>query len=398
MAAALSLCMIVRNEETMLPGCLESVSGLTDEMIVVDTGSTDRTIQIAESHQARVVHFLWKDNFAAARNESLRHANGDWVLVLDADERLQPECRGELKNLIQRDDLAGVNCWLASQMPAGQMAEVMSARYCRLFRRLPGVGFTGLIHEQILPSIRRLAGKVVDSEIVIRHLGYAGPNPTKLERNLQLLEGEVARTPNDPFTLLNLGLTLHGMGRWGESTQAFQAALAHGVRTLERELQALAWAKIADNCLLLDQPKDAITAAQASLAIDPSSVLPRYSLAVSLGRLGQYQQALEELESLLFRSAEGTFRVQIRIETLLEASGGCLMQLGQAREAARYYEEAVRHADSPRLRYLLGSALVLAGEFKEAEAAYGEAASDHYPMAKERQMLCRKLAQMKQVV
>jgi tetratricopeptide (TPR) repeat protein len=390
--------MIVKNEEVMLPGCLESVCGLADEIVVVDTGSTDRTVEIVTSYQAKVVHFPWKDDFSSARNESLRHATGDWVLVLDADERLQPECGGELKNLIEREDLVGVNVWLASQMPDGPAAEVLAARYCRLFRRLPGIEFTGLIHEQVLPSLQRLKGRVVNSEIVIRHLGYAGASPTKLRRNLKLLEQAVVQTPDDPFVHFNLGLTLHGIGRWAESTQAFEAALAHGARTLERELQALAWAKIADNCLLLDCPEEAIASANASLTMEPSAVLPRYTLAMSLGRLGQHERALEETKSLIFRSSDGAFRVQLRIEVLLEAAGGFLMQLGRPNEAALYYEEAIRHADSPQLHYLLGSALVLAGAFEEAEAAYEEAARRGYPMASERQVLSRKLAQMREAV
>src|SRR5579863_6345186 len=83
-----SLCMIVRNEEKNLAACLRSVADLMDEIVVVDTGSTDRTRDVARRFRARVVDFPWIDNFAAARNESLRHATGNWIFWLDADERL----------------------------------------------------------------------------------------------------------------------------------------------------------------------------------------------------------------------------------------------------------------------------------------------------------------------
>jgi tetratricopeptide (TPR) repeat protein len=318
--------------------------------------------------------------------------------VLDADERLQSDSRDELKRLIQRDEIAGVNVWLASQMPEGQSVSVMAARYCRLFRRLPGVEFTGAIHEQVLPSIRRLGGPVVDSEIVVHHLGYARPSPEKLQRNLQLLEQELAKAPNDPFALANLGLTLHGIGRWAESSDALQKALHSSGHTLDRELRAFAWAKIADNCLLLDQPTEAVKAAEASLAIDPNSFLPRYSLALALGRLGEYHQAFEEVQTMLSRSAQSAFHVQVRREVLCETAGSLLLQLGRACEAAQYYEHAIRYSDTPRLRYLRGGALVLAGEYDAAESEYEAAAHQNYPMAKERQMLCRKLAQMREVV
>ncbi|HLC40446.1 MAG TPA: glycosyltransferase [Methylomirabilota bacterium] len=394
----LSLCMIVRNEEAMLPGCLDSVRDLVDEIVVVDTGSSDRTVKLAESYRATVAHFGWRDDFAAARNESLRHATGEWILVLDADERLRPEGRGELERLIERDDIAGVNVWLASRMPDDLTAKVLAARYCRLFRKLAGVAFTGLVHEQVLPSIHRLGRKVIDSEIVIDHLGYGGANPAKLERNLRLLEREIAARPHDPFAYFNLGMTLHGIGRWEESSRALRLALDLGARDFERGLQALAWSKIADNSLLLDQPQDALTAAEASLAIDPSSALARYSHAMSLARLQEREKALEELKTLLSGSSDGGLRVQIRMELVLGATGGLLIQLGRPREAVPYYQQAIHHADCPQLYYLLGSALVFAQEFDEAGRAFAEAAKRHYPMARERQELCRALAQMREAV
>src|SRR5271156_3302650 len=89
-APRISLCMIVRDEAAMLPGCLESVRGAVDEMIVVDTGSRDATIRVAEGAGAWVLPFEWIDDFAAARNHGIARATGEWVLVLDADERLAP--------------------------------------------------------------------------------------------------------------------------------------------------------------------------------------------------------------------------------------------------------------------------------------------------------------------
>src|SRR5262249_23051971 len=99
-AVKVSLCMIVRNEEANLPGCLESVADLVDEMVVVDTGSTDRPKGVACRYGARVFDFPWVDHFAAARNESLRHARGRWVFWLDADDRLDEENRARLRTLL----------------------------------------------------------------------------------------------------------------------------------------------------------------------------------------------------------------------------------------------------------------------------------------------------------
>src|SRR5205823_5094968 len=98
-SAPVSLCMIVKNEEENLAACLQSVQGLVKEMIIVDTGSTDRTKEIAASFGAKVYDFTWIDNFAAARNESLRHATGRWIFWLDADERLDETNRRRLREI-----------------------------------------------------------------------------------------------------------------------------------------------------------------------------------------------------------------------------------------------------------------------------------------------------------
>ncbi len=91
----ISLCMIVKNEEKNLPRCLESVRGLVDEIVVLDTGSEDNTVSVAESFGAKVYHMPWPGSFSAARNESLKKAGGNWILYLDADEALDPNgCRG----------------------------------------------------------------------------------------------------------------------------------------------------------------------------------------------------------------------------------------------------------------------------------------------------------------
>ena len=101
-SARCSLCMIVRDEERYLAGCLESVVDLVDEIVVVDTGSTDSTPDIARRFGARVFNFQWVDDFSAARNESLRHATGEWIFWLDADERLDAPNRRKFQQLLTK--------------------------------------------------------------------------------------------------------------------------------------------------------------------------------------------------------------------------------------------------------------------------------------------------------
>src|SRR5262249_15334550 len=135
-----SLAMIVRNEEANIAACLASVAGLLDEIIVVDTGSTDRTIELAHAAGARVVKFVWVDDFAAARNLSLDQATGDWIFWLDADERLDAETRKRLRRLHGglRDESAA---YLMRQLsrPLDPSGPTTAVDQVRLFRRRPDV-------------------------------------------------------------------------------------------------------------------------------------------------------------------------------------------------------------------------------------------------------------------
>src|SRR5471030_2615411 len=95
-----SLCMIVKDEEEYLPRCLYSINDIVDEIIIVDTGSSDKTVEIAKSYGAKVYYFKWNSNFSEARNESLKYATKDWILILDADDELRTEYKGNLRLLL----------------------------------------------------------------------------------------------------------------------------------------------------------------------------------------------------------------------------------------------------------------------------------------------------------
>ena len=154
--AKISLCMIVKNEEHNLPGCLDSAAELVDEIVVVDTGSTDRTKAVAVSRGARVVDFAWRDSFAAARNEGLRLAMGDWIFWLDADERPDDSNRQRLRELfagLKEENAAYTMRQLSpARSAAGMAAFVVQVR---LFRRDERIRWEYRVHEQILPAIRR---------------------------------------------------------------------------------------------------------------------------------------------------------------------------------------------------------------------------------------------------
>ena len=210
---SISLCLIARNEERLLADCLESVKGVCSQIVVVDTGSTDRTVEIARAHGADVHTFPWNGSFADARNESLRHARGKWVLVLDADERLEATSRDALLAAAGDSRADGWSLALHSVMPGNgtSAGQEFIHRVCRLFRNRPEYRFQGRVHEVVEPAILDSGGFVAALGVRVTHLGYSAElcaGRDKVRRNLELLEEEVSKSPDSPRLLFELGLML----------------------------------------------------------------------------------------------------------------------------------------------------------------------------------------------
>jgi tetratricopeptide (TPR) repeat protein len=239
-----SLCIIAKNEEANIAGCLDSALGLCDEVIVLDTGSTDRTREIARDKGAKVFDFPWIDHFAAARNACLERATGDWIFWLDADDRLDEDNRDRLRRLF-------------ASLPAGNVAFSMKCRclpdpvtgtattvdHIRLFRNSPRIRWRYRVHEQILGAVRESGGEVLWADVVIQHTGYTDAvlRRRKLQRDLRLLEMERREQPHDPFTLFNLGASYAELGRYDEALPMLQESLerSHPRDSIVRKLYAL---------------------------------------------------------------------------------------------------------------------------------------------------------------
>lgn len=225
----LSLCLIVRDEEEMLPGCLASVRGSVDEIVAADTGSTDGTRALLVAAGARVVDFPWCDDFAAARNAALAAATGDYVLVLDADERLAAGAGAELARVARA---GGLDCGLLplhhasgldarpEDVLAGRARLIEPVLLPRLLRRAEDLRWTGIVHEGVQDWLARPGRLVRTLDAPIVHYG-AVPGwraaRGKHERNLRLLEARCRLEPDDPTARAYLANELL---RAGESTRA----------------------------------------------------------------------------------------------------------------------------------------------------------------------------------
>ena len=185
--------MIVKNEETNISTCLESVRGVFDEIVVLDTGSKDRTVEIARSFGARVFDFVWVDDFAAARNAALACARGDYAFWLDADDLIEPPQRAKVEGLFGRLRPGGtmpafvVRC-ACDPGPDGSGGDTV-VDHVRLFPLIEGVRWTYRVHEQILPALKRAGVPVEWTDITVRHTGYADRSLRfrKLERDCRIL-------------------------------------------------------------------------------------------------------------------------------------------------------------------------------------------------------------------
>ncbi|MFF2912226.1 glycosyltransferase [Paenibacillus sp. NPDC057934] len=208
----LSVCMIVKDEEELLPRCLDSVTGIADEIIIVDTGSTDRTKQIAEEYSAKLYDYTWSNDFAAARNESLRYASGKWILVLDADEYLAKEEYSLWNDFFEKEKPLD---YLAYTLPVINFTgdkesddEITTAPVTRLFPNFKGIYFERPIHEQLT---RGKQGELFHKKITmnIYHTGYQTKRlneKNKHERNMSIfneLKKSDSMSEYDWFTLGN---------------------------------------------------------------------------------------------------------------------------------------------------------------------------------------------------
>ncbi len=265
-----SLTMVVRDEEANLAACLESAAGLFDEIVVLDTGSTDRTVEIAHAFGARVFDFVWVDDFAAARNAALARATGDYAFWLDADDRIEAAQRERLKALfdgIGPAEAAYVVRCACDAGPDGGGATVVD--HVRLFPVREDVRWIYRVHEQILPALRGAGVEVRWTDATVRHVGYNDQDlrRRKLERDRAILESELAERPDDPFVLFNLGQIAMEADDARAALGLLQRSLAGSAPSdsITRKLYAL----IARAHQRLGDPEAALAACGAGLADDP---------------------------------------------------------------------------------------------------------------------------------
>lgn len=368
--------MIVKNEEIALPKCLSSVKGVVDEMVVLDTGSTDRTPEIAREFGARVYHFEWCNDFSVARNQSLKYIQGDWVLVLDADEVLVPEIVPTLQQAIKSTRHLLINL-LRQEVQAAQSPYSLISR---LFRNHPDIYFSRPYHALVDDSVSLILSREPQwrvgylPEVAILHEGYqkgAIAQRDKFSKATQAMEGFLASHPTDPYVCSKLGALYVQTG-----------SVAQGIELLERGLTTDAVnAQIVYELRYhlgiaytrLQHPEQALAHYQAATQVN---IYPMLKLG-AYNNLGNLRRSTGDLAG-----AKMTYEMAVQIDPNFAAGhynlGMILKAMGRLNDAIAAYQQAIELNPIYAEAYQnLGVVLLKLGRVPESLAAFGTAIALH---------------------
>ncbi len=369
-----SLCMMVRNEESCLERCLRSALPAVDEIVVVDTGSTDRTVEIASSFGAKVIEFPWNGSFSEPRNAGLKECTGDWILVLDADEELAPGSAEKIREAVQDPTVAAYHLTFRNLNDGKERTR--GVRITRLFRNLPGISFSNRIHEQVIHSLMDKAEKLglvlgeTDAEVI--HHGYISrvmEKKGKKERNWALFEKQVEEKPQDHYSWYKFGDFLRRFGTPEQSREKFEKALELITRLPDVRLRQVPYAAEVATLLALEEAKKENYAKAEELllmALDRFMATPNtwYIAAGVALRTGKPDLALELYDRCLgFRDAVLVVPVEDGLSDYASWHAmGAAWSMKGFHHRAREYMEAALSVKPDYLPGVLGYAALLLKE------------------------------------
>ena len=391
----LSLSMIVRDESERIDAALASVAGFVDEMVVLDTGSSDDTVAIAERCGAVVASMPWPGDFAPARNRALELVRGDWVLVLDADERLRPEARGPLLELMARPELLVIT--LLRQEEGALQSPYSSVS--RLFRRHPDLRWSRPYHAMVDDSVTELLEREPHWRIAqcpepaLLHTGYrpellADGRKARLLR--QAMEAELRERPGDPYACAKLGALLVDQGERAAGISLLETGLHHCLAGADPErFELLLHLAIAHTA---ERPCQAAELYRQALALPLD---PRLTLAarLNLASLLLEEGALEEAARLCRTATEVAPAI---------AQGWSQLGLVERRRGAitaaisAYHQALALDPHQATTRQNLAVALLLAGDIPGCREAFRQAIAllERQGRSEEAQALARQAASM----
>ena len=295
----LSVCLICKNERRYLRRWLQQVEQFADEIIVVDTGTSDGSLTVFDDHPTvQLAHYVWADDFAAARNFSLSLANEEWILVLDADETVvDPTC---LRPLLERDTVMAYYLRFRHFQPADSLTKYEEAHQVRLFRNDPAIVFEGVLQESVTASVRRQGGSIkVARAVVVQHDGFRSDvvqgSASRCKRNARILERALHDEPNNPALLFQFGL-VHRR----RQPEILERSLLHALRvstegTSPRLLEQVHM-RLSQHYLDGNQLEPCKRHAEDCLQHNPNNLIAHSCLVVALVEEGRFVEALPLVE------------------------------------------------------------------------------------------------------
>ncbi|AFY37497.1 glycosyl transferase family 2 [[Leptolyngbya] sp. PCC 7376] len=370
----LSLCMIVKNEADILAECLRSVQDVVSEIVILDTGSTDDTVAIAESFGAVIGHYEWSNDFAAARNEALKLVTKEWVLVLDADEKLNEKAIEDIEKAITEPDTLAVNL-VRYEIGAAQSPYSLVSR---LFRMHPAIKFERPYHAMIDDSVAELLTvepqwQIKDlSTIAIFHTGYQREAIAKLEKSTrakQAMEAYFKAHKNDPYVCSKLGAIYiyEGLAKQGLKTlkqglkcsanaspnllyelhyhlgNAFRKqgetdkAIKHYNQAIEQpiinKLKIGAHHNLGALLQTLGKAEEAIAQHQTTVVIDPTFAAGHYHMGMAYKAVGKVGEAITAYEQCLKYDPYNPW--------VHQNLAAILYRIGQIEESTKFFKQAI---------------------------------------------------------
>ena len=378
----ISACLIVKNEEKHLAKCLESIKDLVDEIVVIDTGSTDRTVAIAEEYGAKLGYFEWCQDFAAARNASLKLATGNWILWIDADEEITPRSAKAFREASIRPQFGGYNIEIVNFVDDREGGNTFVHCPIRLFRNLPGIEFVGSVHEQVVQSIDKLGlpwARLDNAQIL--HSGYRPSEVEakgKQERTVTMIEAALEENPEDGFQWFNLANALTIARDYERAAVAAKEAIrlspdcSHTFGQLAYQLLALGYGSSG-------RLAESLKACDEADAAECGGMLIEFERAQTLLKLGRHHEALDAIDrSLVAQWTPGQSGDRgIETHKRFIVRGQILALLGRHAEALDMFDTALRvdPAYGPCL-YCKAATLENLERFDEAAECYRLAGND----------------------
>lgn len=366
----LSVCTIVKDEERCLARCLDSVQPVADEIIIVDTGSSDRTVEIARQYTEQVFFHPWNDDFSEARNVSLSYATRDWILQVDADEVLEQEDIPLLRRTVQTSESVAINVALHNKLPDG-----LSVHYFpRLFRR-GRAHYEGIVHNQLIYD-----GLAETAEIRIHHDGYnLDPQAMarKYQRTATLLQRHLRESPGDMMAMAQLVRVYREWGRFDKVLEHVPPSLNRCAPDACPNAHHMLVSDLAYALMQVDRLGEGVQVCRAALRVHAQSIDLWFILAGLHFRRREFPQAAEALHQFLDLHALFTHQVYAHQITMVgtygqEAQawhnlGTCYQAMGQPDEAIRSFANACSVAPRrPVYRLVLAQALAAKGRDIEA--------------------------------